>query len=199
MIYDQRKARQQYQNAVNNAQGHHFEGYIKAGCLTYKDRGRGKIEKISEPFKVTETHRDGRFTGRFTSNAEPDFQGTLSGGRSIVFEAKYTSTERMKRGVLTGDQIDALQEHAALGALAGVCIGIQDKFYFIPWDVWRDMKSLYGRQYITAADVEEYRVKFNGAVLFLDYMHKERRERDGEKETQTENDGQGYAADGIQP
>jgi len=30
----------------------------------------------------------------------------------------------------------------------------------------------YGRQYVTAADIEPYRVRFTGAVLFLDYIHK---------------------------
>jgi recombination protein U len=196
MIYDQQKARQQYQNAVNNAQGHFFEGYIKAGCITYHERGRAEIDKTPEPFRVTKKHPDGTFTGRFTAHAQPDFQGTLAGGRSICFEAKYTTTEQMKRGVLTETQMKLLEEHERAGAVAGVCIGIKDQFYFIPWAVWQDMKAIFGRQYITATDVEEYRVKFNGAVLFLDYIHKERRDSDGQ-ETQKKTDGQGYTANGV--
>ena len=119
---------------------------------------------------------DGMFMGRFTAHAQPDFQGTLDNGRSIVFEAKTTTSDRMNRDVLTTDQQKALESHMNLGAVAAVCVGLEDEFFFIPWKIWRDMKENYGRKYITANDVEEYQVKFNGSVLFLDYMIK--RERD---------------------
>lgn len=171
MQYDERKARQQYQNAVNNAQGQAFEGYIKAACEFYKQRERAAVDKTPEPFRVMSKQRDGIFTGRFTALAQPDFQGTLAGGRSIVFEAKYTTTDRLKRGILTQTQMDTLAYHSALGAVAGVCTGINDKFYFIPWAVWDNMKQHFGRQYVLAADIEPYRVRFTGAVLFLDYVH----------------------------
>jgi penicillin-binding protein-related factor A (putative recombinase) len=174
MQIDQRRARQQYQNKVNNAQGHFFEDYIKAACALYSMRERAEVDKTPEPFRVLEKLRDGIFKGRFTARAQPDFQGTLAGGRSIVFEAKYTSTDRMKRDVLTQEQQDALEKHARWGAVAAVCAGINDKFFFVPWAVWRDMKEHFGRKYVTAADLEQWRVRFNGAVLFLDYVHHER-------------------------
>lgn len=161
---------QRYQNAVNNAQGQAFEGYIKAACEIYRQNGRADVEKTPEPFRVTSKQGGGVFTGRFTALAQPDFEGTLAGGKSIVFEAKYTATDRLKRGILTETQISTLTRRYKLGALAGVCAGIGNNFYFIPWKVWRDMKERYGRQYVTAADIEPYRVKFTGAVLFLDYM-----------------------------
>lgn len=199
-MIDQQAAQRSYRSAVNNAQGQHFEAYIKAGCDYYHIHRRAKIEKISEPFRVTQTHRDGRFTGRFTANADPDFQGTLRGGRSIVFEAKFTSTDRIKRSVLTAEQMDALAEHDAMGALATVCVGIKDQFFFIPWAVWRDMKQHFGRVSVTAADLQAYRVRFTGAVLFLDYIN-EGGGRNG-KETAGKDDQAdhtGHAADGIQP
>lgn len=171
VIYDKRKARQQYQNAVNNAQGHHFEGYIKAACTLYAERGRAIIDKTPEPFRVTKKSPDGIFTGRFTAHAQPDFQGTLDGGRSIVFEAKYTTTDRMKRGALTKTQMETLERHNQRGALAAVVIGIQDSFFFIPWWWWRDMKQQAGRLYVTVTDIEQFRVRFNGSVLFLDYKN----------------------------
>lgn len=168
---DQRRARQQYQNKVNNAQGHFFEGAIKAACALYSERERADIEKTPEPFRVLEKFANGIFKGRFTARAQPDFQGTLAGGRSIVFEAKYTTTDRMKRDVLTPDQKKALERHARRGAVAAVCAGIGNDFFFVPWEIWRDMKERFGRQYVTVADLETWRVRFNGAVLFLDYMH----------------------------
>lgn len=177
MQIDQQRARQQYQNKVNNAQGHFFEGYIKAGCAFYVERERADIDKTPEPFRVLEKFAGGIFKGRFTAAAQPDFQGTLDGGRSIVFEAKYTTTDRMKRDVLTQDQQDALERHDRRGALAAVCVGIGDKFFFVPWKIWDDMKKYFGRKYVTAEDIEEYRVRFTGAVLFLDYIHGEGRQK----------------------
>ena len=215
MQIDKRRAALQYQNKVNNAQGHFFEGAIKAACALYSERERADVDKTPEPFRVMEKLGGGIFKGRFTAPAQPDFQGTLAGGRSIVFEAKYTTTDRMKRDVLTKEQQDALERHAARGALAAVCAGIGDKFFFVPWQMWRDMKQLYGRKYVTAADLEPLRVRFNGAVLFLDYAHdvggrwlsgadcdmeKWRVKDNAKAETaQAETNGSGHAANGVQP
>ena len=93
-MIDNQRAALRYQNKVNNAQGHFFESAIKAACALYSDRERADVDKTPEPFRVLEKSRDGKFKGRFTARAQPDFQGTLDGGRSIVFEAKYTTTDR---------------------------------------------------------------------------------------------------------
>lgn len=167
MPVDTEKIRQQYQNRQNNARGQHFEREILAGCRMYQQRGMAAVDKTPEPFRVSKKGRDGIFTGRFSTPAQPDFQGTLYGGRSIVFEAKRTGKDRINRNVLTDAQMDALEMHSRLGALCGVCINIQDDFFFIPWNAWRDMKEMYGRQYLKAGDIAEYRVKFDGAVYFL--------------------------------
>lgn len=169
--YNPQQARQQWQNRVNNAQGHIFEDGIKAACQVYQGSGRATVDKTPEPFRVMEKRRDGTFTGRFTALAAPDFQGTLQGGRSIVFEAKYTTTDRLKRAVVTDAQMSALESHLQSGAAAGVCAGIQDKFFFVPWAVWRDMKAHFGHVSVSAAELEPFRVRFTGAVLFLDYVH----------------------------
>lgn len=168
---DESKLRQQYKNRRNNAQGQHFESEILAGCRMYERRGIATIDKTPEPFRVTsKNHKTGEFTGRFSTHAQPDFQGTLYGGRSIMFEAKRTEKDRITRNVLTDTQMDVLEKHNRLGALCGVCISIQDDFFFIPWNVWRDMKEMYGRQYLKADDIEEYKVRFDGAVHFLQNM-----------------------------
>lgn len=188
---------QQYQNRVNNAQGHFFEGNIKAGCEFYRNRERAEIDKTPEPFRVLEKSRDGIFRGRFTAHAQPDFQGTLAGGRSIVFEAKYTTTDRMTRDVLTDEQQKALERHRERGAVAAVCVGIKSDFFFVPWTVWRDMKENFGRKYVTAADLEQWRVKFNGAVLFLDYIHERSGSNEERKAENAETDGPGHTANGV--
>lgn len=174
---DKTKIDQRYQNMVNNAQGHLFEGCIKAGCIAYRNKGTAEIDKTPEPFRVTKKYTNGTFTGRFTTQAQPDFQGTLKGGRSICFEAKFTTTDRMRRSALTDNQMEVLEKHEQLGALAAVCIGIRDDYFFIPWNIWRDMKIHYGRQYVTVGDIEPYRVKFTGQMFFLDYEHKNGRDQ----------------------
>ena len=215
VTWEKKYLAQRYQNAVNNAQGHSFEEYIKAGCAYYSARGRAEIDKTPEPFRVMEKLGGGIFKGRFTAPAQPDFQGTLAGGRSIVFEAKHTTTDRLKRDVLTGEQQDTLARHHMMGAVAAVCAGIGNNFFFVPWVVWRDMKQHFGRKYVTAANLEPFRVRFNGAVLFLDLKHDGRsagrvlmdyidaeRRFSGHEETAAENaesDGPGHAANGIQP
>ena len=157
----------------------------------------------------------GIFKGRFTAPAQPDFQGTLAGGRSIVFEAKHTTTDRLKRDVLTGEQQDTLAHHHRMGAVAAVCAGIGNNFFFVPWVIWRDMKKHFGRKYVTAANLEPFRVRFNGAVLFLDLKHDGRsagwvfldyidaeRRFSGHEEAEAENaesDGPGHTANGVQP
>lgn len=169
---DEEQLKRQYKNRINNAQGQHFEREILAGCRMYEHHGIATIDKTPEPFRVTsKNHRTGEFTGRFSTHAQPDFQGTLHGGRSIMFEAKRTSKDRITRNVLTDTQMEILEKHNRLGALCGVCICIQDDFFFIPWNVWRDMKEMYGRQYLKAEDIKEYKVRFDGAVHFLDRLN----------------------------
>ena len=101
------------------------------------------MDKTPEPFRVLEKSRDGIFKGRFTARAQPDFQGTLEGGRSIVFEAKYTTADRLKWDVLTQEQRDALEHHPRHGAISAVCAGIGNDFLLFRGEVWRDMKRMF--------------------------------------------------------
>lgn len=57
------------------------------------------------------------------------------------------------------------------------------------------MKERFGRKYVTAADLEPWRVRFNGAVLFLDYAHE--RSGSNEETAQTETNGSGNTADRL--
>lgn len=155
----------------NNAQGHIFEDAIKKACQIYQRDGRAIIDKTPEPFRVMKKNPNGVFTGRFTALAQPDFQGTLCGGHSIIFETKYTTADRIKRSALTQEQMDILESHYQMGAIALVVFGIQDKFYAMPWSIWKNMKLLFNHQYAEPTQIEYFRVKFNGAVLFMDRVN----------------------------
>lgn len=154
----------------SNAQGKFFEQCIEAACIKYSLDGVAEITKVPEPFRVIKKEKAGKFRGQFIKKAQPDFSGTLKNGKSVVFEAKFTLTDKLKQSVLTETQNKALKKHEELGAISGVCAGIQDEYYFIPYSFWSNMHNILGRKYITKEDVQQYKVKFNGAVLFLDYV-----------------------------
>lgn len=159
-----------YKNRMSSAQGRHFEMMIQKACEYYRIKGDADVEKIPEPFLVIKKHSKNSFTGKFIGKAQPDFQGTLKGGKSIVFEAKHTTTDRIKASVLTKAQYDYLESHFLKGATVGVCVNVKSTYAFVPWLKWRIMKELYGRKYMTEDDLQEFRVQTPGMVLFLDYL-----------------------------
>ena len=38
-----------------------------------------------------------------------------------------------------------------------------------PFDVWDDMKNIYGKKFLMPEDIAGYEVKYDGAVRFLEY------------------------------
>lgn len=162
---------QSFKSLQSNGFGKNFEKMIDLACKYYRNEGKADISKIDEPFRVIRLKKAGRFEGQFTKNANPDFEGTLDGGRSICFEAKYTTTDRIKQSVISDKQAEVLEIKSKLGGLAGVCIGIKDRYFFIPWQVWSNMKEIFGRKYIRANDVSKYEVIFRQGVRFLDYKY----------------------------
>lgn len=108
---DEDKLKQQYKNRLNNAQGQHFEREILAGCRMYESHGIATIDKTPEPFRVTsKNHRTGEFTGRFSTHAQPDFQGTKrkpKNGRLTEIDPK-TNKPRLKSGVPISRAVEVL-------------------------------------------------------------------------------------------
>lgn len=154
----------------SNDLGHQHEVMIEGACRLYNAKGVAFIQKTPEPFRVTKKHPDGRAEVRFTAHAEPDFKGELAGGRAICFEAKYTSTARIRQEVVTKVQAEALDRHAEMGAVAAVCVGIGDKAFFVPWKVFSQMKELFGHKYATAEDLKPWQVRNTGTIQFLDHI-----------------------------
>ena len=149
--------------------GDHFENMIAASLRWYEDKGAACIEKTPEPMKpLRAPNRQGQFLACYVKAGQPDFKGTLTGGRSVVFEAKHTDSDRIEYSRLTDEQVEKLNTHHKLGAAAFVLVsfGLQD-FYRIPWEVWRDMKAIYGRKHIKQPELEPYRVQYIAGVLKL--------------------------------
>lgn len=147
--------------------GESFESVIDASLQWYQQRGVACVEKTPEAMKpLSKPNRNGQFLACFTKAAQPDFKGTLAGGRGVVFEAKHTDGDRIEYSRLTKEQADRLDLHHRLGAVAFVLVsfGLRD-FYRIPWEVWRDMKDIYGHKHMKEPECEPYRVHYMAGVL----------------------------------
>ncbi len=149
--------------------GEHFENLIAASLNWYKGKGVAFVEKTPEPMRpLRQPNRQGQFLACYIKAGQPDFKGTLAGGRAVVFEAKHTDSDRIEQSRLTQEQVDSLTAHHELRAATFilVSVGLQD-FYRVPWEVWRDMKDIYGHKHMKLADLEPYRVKYIAGVLKL--------------------------------
>lgn len=168
--YKNEQAARSYRAAMSNGRGRMHEMLIEGGCRYYLAHGVAHITKTPEPFRVTSKNAQGIATVRFTAHAEPDFIGSLRGGRLLAFEAKFTDTARIRQDAVTETQAESLTAHRKLGAYACVCVGIQDEAFMVPWEVFNNMAKNFGHKYATADDIRPWQVKHDSVVKFLDYM-----------------------------
>lgn len=160
----------QIKGARNRINGKTLEQIIETACGWYSDQGIAEIEKTPEPMRILSSMKNGKFLCVFEKKAQPDFKGTLKGGRAVVFEAKCTTTDKLQQSVITPEQRERLDYHAGLGALCFVVISFDfKKYYRIPWYVFRDLKGRYGRKYIGIDDdISQYEIFYkNGILEFL--------------------------------
>ena len=161
----------QWRGKVSKAKGKQFEERLDASFSYYDTKGFASIEKTPEPMKPAQSLGNGKFIAFFEKKAQPDYKGTLKGGRSIMFEAKYTDSEKMEQSRVNKEQTDYLDKHHKLGARCYVIAGFgSGEVYCIPWDVWQDMKAIYGRKYVKETDIQNYRVKsaWSGLLMILE-------------------------------
>ena len=166
-----RKYKRQVTGLRSRAAGELFERQIEGSLHWHFDRCLLRADKTPEPMKpIRPVGRNGQFLAHYEKKAQVDFCGTMLGGRSVRFEAKQTDTDRFERKRLTDEQMNDLRDHQKLGALSFVllCFG-HDRFYRVPWKVWDDMKAIYGRQYVTEKDVQQFRIPFTSGVIKI--MH----------------------------
>lgn len=161
--------RRQAIGKLAKAKGARFEARLDDSFDYYKRTGYAVIDKTPEPMRVIKSLGDGRFVACYQKKAQPDYKGTIKGGRAVIFEAKFTSADRMEQSRVLDTQADYMDQQTALGARCYVVAGFSTGgVYRLPWDVWRNMKQHFGRKYITEADIQQYRVQENwNAILLL--------------------------------
>lgn len=153
----------------NHSNGAQFERILSDACAYYSRTGVAEIAKTPEPVRqLGAMGREGRFPACYVKRAQPDYKGTLRGGRAIVFEAKHTERGMIARSAVTDAQSEQLDRHLALGALCAVAVSFGFRtFHFLPWEVFRNMKEEFGRKRIGPEDVARYRVHMDGGVLLF--------------------------------
>lgn len=151
----------------NKRTGEYWEKTIEAACEYYSQKGIAEIHKNPEPMRpLSRPNNKGQFLACFTKRAGADYIGVLQGGRFIAMEAKHTDTGRLQRNAVTDEQSKQLDAQNRLGADCYVLISFGfNNCYKVPWYVFRDMKQLYGRKYITPEDVKRYRVRYSAGIL----------------------------------
>lgn len=154
--------------------GEIFENFINASCIHYDILGEASIEKTPEPMKVIKELGHGKFIASFTKKAQPDYKGVLKSGRAVIFEAKHTDADRIEQSRLTDVQHENLEKYAKLGAYCFVLVSFKfQTFHSVPWQIWREMKAMFGRKYMTEEDLKPYKVPCqNGSIRFLHNMMK---------------------------
>lgn len=159
------------QGKRNRALGLKFEEIITEACEYYRSMGLAYIEKTPEPMRVIGVinRKMGHFKAVFEKAAQPDFKGTMAGGRAIVFEAKHTETDRIQQSAVTEDQENAMNRHEAMGALCFVIVCLDNHYYRVPWEKWKTMKADCGHKYMNAADLHPYTLgTWPGHLRFLE-------------------------------
>jgi len=167
--------RASYQGKRNRALGLQFEEIITEACEHYRAMGLAYIEKTPEPMRVIGVinRKLGHFKAHYEKAAQPDFKGTMAGGRAVCFEAKHTETDRIKQDAVTEDQKNAMDLHEAMGAWCFVIVCLNNTYYRVPWERWKTMKEDCGHKYMNAADLHPYKLgTWPGHLRFLETTEK---------------------------
>lgn len=157
----------------SQAVGGMFENILSASCNYYRERGVAIVEKTPEPMRPIKPYGDrsrGQYIACYEKQAQPDYKGVLCDGRAIIFEAKHTDHDRIQESVITKTQRQSLDDFRTMGAQCFVMVsmGLQS-FYRVPWEVFGDMKSHYGRKYMTLEELAPYKLSQKmGTVLILE-------------------------------
>ena len=162
--------RRQLLGKLAKARGKQFEDRLTASFEYYKDKGFAIVEKTPEPMRPTKSLGNGKFIAYFEKQAQPDYKGVIKGGRAVMFEAKFTTADRIEQSRVLPIQAEYMDKHTRLGARCFVLVGFMSgEVYRVPRQEWAAMKELHGRKYITEAELENHRVQtaWNGTLLIL--------------------------------
>lgn len=157
----------------NKAAGEMFEKWINDSCEFYYTQGIASIEKTPEPMRPLRPYGDrsrGQYIACFVKQAQPDFKGVLCDGSCIIFDAKHTDLDKISQNAVTETQWETFNRYAKLGAKCYIVVSIRmEKFFRVPWDIWKSMKELFGHKYMNETELEPYQIYQKYCkILFLE-------------------------------
>lgn len=154
--------------------GDMFENLIERSCAYYRAKKIAHIRKTPEPFRMVSKGRNGQVIGFYEKQAQPDFQGTLENGQSIVFEAKHTNSTNLPFSRISREQSSELDRHSEIEAECFVIASFKfEQFYLIPWQDWKHLERTIGKKSVNRKDLAKYEIKLaNGRLAFLEgFIH----------------------------
>ena len=152
----------------NKASGEIFERWLSNACEFYLQKRWEYIEKTPEPFHITGKNNKGIVRGYYEKKGQPDYKGILCDGSGIMFEAKHTDNDRIKQNVITDNQWKNLDLYEGFGAHCYVMVSLGlAKFYRVPWNIWKQMKKLFGHKFMTEQELEPYRLQERQCIIFI--------------------------------
>ena len=85
-----------------------------------------------------------------------------------MFEAKSSEGDRILQRAVTPAQTESLNIHWAMGATVFVLVCMnRETYYRVPWEVWRKMKTHYGRLYMNLEELKAFEITFDLTLKFL--------------------------------
>ncbi len=165
----------QRQGKINRELGQNFEQQVETIAEMYRLQKLAIIEKTPEPMKILKHIENGRFEAVFLKSAQPDFKGILKGGRTVVFDAKFTESDKIAYQALSEHQKEVLMQYDQLGAMAFVLVGFSNgRIYKVDIKTWVNMKEIFGHKHIKQTELEEKHFRApqtkNGMIDFLGIM-----------------------------
>ena len=155
----------------SRAKGKAFEELLDRTFAYYSSKGFAQIDKTPEPMKPIQRLDNVRFIACYEKKAQADYKGTIKGGRSVIYEAKYTEQDRLLQNAVDENESKYMEIHQSLGARCFVICGFSTgNVYRVPWGVWSNMKRIYGHKYVTEEGIKQYQVQksWNDMLLILD-------------------------------
>ena len=157
---------------ASKANGEFFESMILDASHFYETKNIAVIHKTPEPMHILKPcdRKKGTFIACFAKQAQPDFKGILADSSMVLFDAKHTDAGKITRAAVTEEQESCFERYMRMGAKCFVVISLGFEHYFrVPWNVFRDMKELFGHKYMNLEELSPYEIKHEGGVLrFLD-------------------------------
>ncbi len=146
--------------------GRWYQQLVTAACKLYDAQERAFIAEVPTPMGISEGGRE----AFFKEKAITDYYGTLVGGRSVVFDAKSTTTGEYRAGIPV-NQLYVMERVHRLRGVSGALIGFQVRdtilSWWVPWPAAAQLASRHWTAERVAALPGAVPVRFVGYIDFL--------------------------------